>query len=207
MTELQDNDADASLNLDDLPGKVAQVQIELEQLEVAIQQTKQKVRQAELANQQNHVSQQRLQQQVQQDLAIVHTLQMRQADVLALNKAQAQLPKNIGKPAVLQVSLLAIWIMQIVFNQGSLYRTSTKQPGSSSSMLPFPLKPFATNSKNAFNQRKWIEQQQLQQMSSQSYTLRVRQHIRTTASSNNCHKKQCSYLSTASKACAACIQL
>ena len=207
MTGLRDNDAYANLNLDNLPSKVAEVQTELQQLEEATRQYTQKVRQAELANQQNHDSQQLLQQQLQQDLAMVHTLQMQQADLLALNRAQAQHPKKIDKQAVLQVSLLAIWILQIVINQESLYRTSTKQPGCSSSMLPFPLKPFATFSKNAFNQRKWTVHQQLQQMRLQSYILRVRQHIGTTVSSSNSHKKLRSYLSMASKASVACIQL
>lgn len=114
MTRLRDNGAYANLKLDDLPGKVAQVQTELQQLQEATQQAKQKVRQAELANQQHHVSHQLLQQQLQQDLAIIHKLQMQQADLLALKRAKAQLPKDTGKQAVLQVSLLAIWILHIV---------------------------------------------------------------------------------------------
>lgn len=95
-------------DLDDLPGKVANVQTELQQLDEATQETRQKVRQAELASQQSHVAQQLLQQQLQQDLAIVHTLQMRQADLLALKRAQGQRPKKFNKEAVLQVSLLAV---------------------------------------------------------------------------------------------------
>lgn len=104
MTELHENIADhTSLNLDDLPSKVAQVQAELHQLEEAAQQTTQKVRQAELASQQSRDSQHLLQQQLQQDLVIVHTLQMQQADLLALKKMRAKHPKNSGKQAVLQV--------------------------------------------------------------------------------------------------------
>lgn len=211
MTELHHNGPYANLNLDDLPGKVAHVQLELQQLEEATQQTKQKVRQAELANQQSHVSQQRLQQQLQQDLANVYTLQMQQADLLALKRAQAPRLKNSSKQAVVQVSLLAIWFLQIITStcssQGPFYRTSTKQLGSSSSMLPLPLKPFALNFKIAFNQRRWTVQQQLEQMRLQSCALRVAQHIRTTPSSSSSLKKQHSYLSMASKAYAACIQL
>lgn len=105
MAELVENNCDyANLNLDDLPNIVAQVQAELHQLEEATQQTNQKVRQAELASKQSHDSQHLLQQQLQQDLAIVHTLQMQQADLLMLKKTQAKHPKNSGKQAVLQAS-------------------------------------------------------------------------------------------------------
>ena len=96
------------LDLDDLPAKVANVQTELQQLDEATQQVRQKVRQAEQASQQSHVSEQLLEQQIEQDLAIVQTLQMRQADLLALKTAQGQRPKRCNKAAVLQVSLLAV---------------------------------------------------------------------------------------------------
>ena len=107
MTDVEFRDSSGDfghLNLDDLPGKVAQVQTELQQLDEATQQTRQKVRQAELASQQSHDSQQLLQQQLQQDLAIVHTLQMQQSDLLALKRAQGQQPKTYGQRAVFQVS-------------------------------------------------------------------------------------------------------
>lgn len=95
------------LDLDDLPGKVGNVQAELQQLDETTQQTRQKVRQTEIASQQSYLRQQLLQQQLQQDLAIVHTLQMQQADLLALKTAQGQRRKTCSQQAVLQVSLLA----------------------------------------------------------------------------------------------------
>ena len=131
MTGLQDNGAYANWNLDDLPGKVAQVQQELQQLEEATQQGKQKVRHAELANQQHHVSQQLLQQQLQQNSAIVYKLQMQQADLLTLKRAKAQLFNNTGKQAVLQVSLLAIWILHIIASTAQARLSFTGQAQSS----------------------------------------------------------------------------
>lgn len=105
---LRDSSELRHLDLDDLPGKVANVQTELQQLDEATQQTRQKVRQAELASHQSHVSQQLLQQQLQQDVAIVHTLQMRQADLLVLKTVHGQQPKKCNKEAAPQVLQLCL---------------------------------------------------------------------------------------------------
>ena len=103
-TALHDDDCvSAVMTLSDLPSKVAQVQAELHHLNQAVQQTRQVVRQTELAAQESHDSQQILQQQLQQDLAIGHVLQLQQADLLTLKSAKGQRSVQSGKQAVLQV--------------------------------------------------------------------------------------------------------
>ena len=97
--------ASAAINLSELPSKVAQVQAELHHLGQAVQQTRQTVRQAELATQESRDSQQIMQQQLQQDLAKVHMLQLQQADLLALKSAKGKRIGQCGKQAVLQVSI------------------------------------------------------------------------------------------------------
>lgn len=102
MSELTPRSGD-SLDLSELPERVAQVQSELQSLEEAVRQTKERVRQVETTKEAAFARQQVLQEQLEQDLEEVHTLQAQQEDLMALKAAQEQKSPSPDTHTLLQV--------------------------------------------------------------------------------------------------------
>ncbi|DBA99885.1 TPA: hypothetical protein ACH3X1_013771 [Trebouxia sp. C0004] len=102
MSELFPTSGD-SLDLSELPERVAQVQSELQRLEEAVRQTKERVRQVETTKEAAFARQQVLQEQLEQDLKEVHTLQAQQEDLLALKAVQEQKRRSPDMHTLLQV--------------------------------------------------------------------------------------------------------
>ncbi len=92
-----------SLDLSELPERVAQVQSELQSLEEAVRQTKEQVRQVEMTKEAAFARQQVLQEQLEQDLEEVHVLQAQQEDLMALKAAQEQKSLSPDMHKLLQV--------------------------------------------------------------------------------------------------------
>jgi len=92
-----------SLDLSELPERVAQVQSELQSLEEAVRQTKEQVRQVETTKEAAFARQQVLQEQLEQDLKEVHVLQAQQEDLTALKAAQEQSSRSPDMHTLLQV--------------------------------------------------------------------------------------------------------
>lgn len=92
------------LDLSELPGKVAQVQSELQRLDDAIQQAKLHARQAELASQRTAESQELLQDQLRQDIKAVHTLQVQQEALLAVKCSRDCRLKPVDKQTLIKVT-------------------------------------------------------------------------------------------------------
>ncbi|DBA91219.1 TPA: hypothetical protein ACH3X2_004093 [Trebouxia sp. C0005] len=102
ISELVSRSGD-SLNLSELPERVAQVQSELQSLEEAVRQTKERVRQVETTREAAFARQQVLQQKLEQDLREVHVLQAQQEDLMALKAAQEQKSRSPDTHTLFQV--------------------------------------------------------------------------------------------------------
>ena len=92
-----------SLDLSELPERVAQVQSELQSLEEAVRQTKERVRQVETTKEAAFARQQVLEEQLEQDLKAVHVLQAQQGDLMALKAAQEPKSRSPDMHTLLQV--------------------------------------------------------------------------------------------------------
>lgn len=92
-----------SLDLSELPERVAQVQSGLQSLEEAVRQTKELIRQVKTTKQAAFARQQVLQEQLEQDLSEVHNLQAQQEDLTALKAAQEQSRWSPDMHTLLQV--------------------------------------------------------------------------------------------------------
>ena len=126
------------LDLSELPGKVAQVQSELQRLDDAIQQAKLHARQAELASQRTAESQELLQDQLRQDIKAVHTLQVQQEALLAVKCSRDCRLKPVDKQTLIKVTGAVLQIqLKIIVQYRSFQwscRSNASQHSSNSGM-------------------------------------------------------------------------